>query len=63
MQSVEKYPLVNPRVKMKISGQKSFPKYVPVYTLGCILQKNIRGIKTTRMAHTTRILFLWRSVG
>lgn len=63
MQSVEKYPLVNPRVKMKTSGQKSLSKIVSVYTLGFILQKNIRGIKTTRMAHTIRILFLCRSVG
>lgn len=63
MQSVEKYPFVNPRVKMKTSGQKSLSKIVSVYTLGFILQKNIRGIKTTRMAHTIRILFLCRSVG
>lgn len=48
---------------MKTSGQKSLSKNVSVYTLGCILQKNIRGIKTTRMAHTIRILFLCRSVG
>lgn len=45
MQSVEKYPLVNPRVKMKTSGQKSLSKIVSVYTLGFILQKKYQRYK------------------